>query len=168
MGECGPFVADCSLTVADLIALRMPEDDHEDAFWCPLSRLLCGRSRSIGLASSKSSSTQRSLRTVSECPRFGPCVRKLPTSLFRGFSGLEGCSVIMLNDLRPAPPRLALLGNSGVDSVSCFLISKDNSLSVLLPASCAVARLLSRLSPQAALRSMPSRGPASAKRLESF
>ena len=102
MGEYGLSILDCSLTVADLIAFRMPEDDHEDAFWCPLSRLLCGRSNSVGFASSKSSRVQRSLRTVSECLRLG-CGHRVSISLLRGFS-----------DLGPVSSRLALLGNVGV------------------------------------------------------
>lgn len=141
-GECGLLVTDCSLTVADLIAFRMPEDDHEDAFRCPLVPLLCCRLTSIGFTSSKSSNIQRSLRTVSECLRCGPCVRKVPMSLFTGFSYFAGCSVIMLNDLGLVTSRLPLLGNLGVDSVSCFLISNDKPLPALVPTPCPASCLL--------------------------
>lgn len=142
MGECGLSILDCSLTVADLIAFRMPEDDHEDAFWCPLSRLLCGTSIFTGFASSKSSNVQRSLRTVSECLRLCPCGRRVSISLFRGVSGLKGCSFANLNDLGSVFPRLALLGNPGADRVSCFLTSNEKPLSVLSLASRACSCLL--------------------------
>ena len=79
-----------------------------------------------------------------------------------------GCSFATLNDLGLVISWLLLLGNLGVDSVSCFLISNDKPLPALLSAVCPISCLLYRLSPQPALRSMSSSGPASASRLETL